>query len=122
MNIIGDAGNINVPGDIWQQVVDFYKEQLGPFTSNDGTVAIWQQGTFELQLIRNNNVAFTGEANAFVGWPSPPKAGHNLNIYPVYPNKQGQSPYTITQVSLKIISTFFPKGEIEFGVIYNPPY
>ena len=122
MNIISGPGIINVPGDVWDQVVEFYKVQLGPFTSNDGTVAIWQQGTFKLQLIRNNNVALTGEPNAFVGWPSPPKAGNTLNISPVYPNEQGQSLYTITLVSLKTSSTLFPQSKIEFGVIYNPPY
>ena len=122
MNIISGPGIINVPGDVWDLVIKFYEEQLGPFTSNNGTVAIWQQGTFELQLIRNNNVEFTGEPNAFVGWPSPPKSGQNLNVYPVYPNGQGQSHYIITMVSFKTSSKLFTQSKIEFGVIYNPPY
>jgi len=122
MNIVGVAGNINVPSDVWDKVVAFYTQQLGPHNSNDGAIAIWQQENSKLQLTKITGQAFTGVNNVFVGWPFALKAGNDLNVLPVYLGKQGQTPYTITLVSLKTSSTFFPQSEIEFGVIYNPPY
>ena len=122
MNIIGEAGNINVPSDVWLQVVDFYTKQLGPATSTGATIVIWQQEKSKLQLTKITGQAFTGENNVFVGWSSAPKAGKDLNVFPVYPGKQGLTPYTVSVVSLKTSSTFFPQSELEFGVIYNPPY
>ena len=122
MNISAGPGPINVPGDQWDRVVAFYTAQLGPPASNDGAVAIWQQGTSELRLIRNNGEALTGEPNAFVGWPAPPFQGRSLNVYPVYPGARGSSPYAITLASIKVRSALFPQVELEFGVIHNPPY
>ena len=122
MNIIGDAGNINVPGDIWDQVVLFYKEQLGPATSNDGAIAIWQQEKSKLQLTKITGQAFTGVNNVFVGWSSAPKAGNDLNVLPVYIGKQSSTPYTVSVVSIETTSASFVRGKIQFGVIYNPPY
>ena len=121
MNIIGDAGNINIPGDIWDQVVLFYKEQLGPATSNDGAIAIWQQEKSKLQLTKITGQAFTGVNNVFVGWSSAPKAGKDLNVLPVYPGKQVSTPYTVSVVSFETTSDSFVGGKIQFGVIYNPP-
>ena len=123
MNIIGEAGNINVPSDVWDKVVAFYTQQLGPPNSNDGAIAIWQQGDSKLQLTKRTDQAFKGVNNVFVGWPSASKAGKDLNVLPVYVGKQGSStPYTVSESSLKTSSKFFPQSEIEFGVIYNPPY
>ena len=124
MNIIGDAGNINVPSDVFDQVVMFYNQQLGPATTPPGAaIAIWQQGDSKLQLTKITGQAFTGVNNVFVGWSSAPKAGKDLNVLPFYVGKQGSStPYTVSEGSLKTSSTFFPQSEIECGVIYNPPY
>ena len=123
MNIIGEAGNINVPSDVWDKVVAFYTQQLGPPNSNDGAIAIWQQENSKLQLTKITGQAFTGVNNVFVGWSSAPKAGKTLNVLPFYVGKQGSStPYTVSESSLKTSSKFFPQSEIEFGVIYNPPY
>ena len=121
MNIIGDAGNINIPGDIWDQVVIFYTQQLGPVTSNDGAIAIWQQEKSKLQLTKITGQAFTGVNNVFVGWSSAPKAGKDLNVLPVYPGKQVSTPYTVSVVSFETTSDSFVGGKIQFGVIYNPP-
>ena len=123
MNIIGDAGNINVPGDIWQLVVDFYTQQLGPATTQSGApIAIWQQGNSKLQLTKINDQVFTGVDNVFVGWSSAPKAGNDLNVLPVYIGKQSSTPYTVSVVSIETTSASFVRGKIQFGVIYNPPY
>ena len=122
MNIIGEAGNINVPSDVWLQVVDFYTKQLGPATSTGATIVIWQQEKSKLQLTKITGQAFTGENNVFVGWSSAPKAGVDFNVFPVYTGKQGSTPYTVSVASFKTSSTFFSQSELEFGVIYNPPY
>lgn len=126
MNIVAGPGIINVPADIWDQVVAFYTAQLGPPTSDDGNVAIWQQGPSEFKLVKIVAEAFSGEPNVFLGWPSSPTGGHNLNVSPVYPDHQGSSlaPYTITLASIKLPSALFAQGKvyIEFGVIHNPPY
>ena len=122
MNIIGDAGNINIPGDIWDLVVIFYTQQLGPVTSTDGAIAIWQQEKSKLQLTKITGQAFTGVNNVFVGWSSAPKAGKDLNVLPVYPGKQVSTPYSVSVVSFETTSDSFVGGKIQFGVIYNPPY
>ena len=122
MNISAGPGLINVPGDQWDRVVAFYTVQLGPPASNDGAVAIWRQAPFEVKLIKNNGEPFTGEPNAFVGWPAPPFQGRSLNVFPVYPGARGSLPYAITLASIKVQSALFPRSELEFGVIHNPPY
>lgn len=123
MNIIGDAGNINIPGDIWDQVVIFYTQQLGPATTPLGApIAIWQQEKSKLQLTKITGQAFTGVNNVFVGWSSAPKAGKDLNVLPVYPGKQVSTPYTVSVVSFETTSDSFVGGKTQFGVIYNPPY
>lgn len=122
MNIIGDTGNINVPSDIWLQVVDFYTKQLGPATSTSSDIVIWQQENSKLQLTKINDQVFTGVNNVFVGWSSAPKAGNDLNVLPVYLGKQGSTPYTVSVVSLETTSASFFGVKIQFGVIYNPPY
>ena len=122
MNIIGDAGNINVPSDIWDQVVLFYNQQLGTATSTNAATVIWEQDKSKLQLNKINDQAFTGVDNVFVGWSSAPKAGNDLNVLPVYIGKQSSTPYTVSVVSIKTTSASFVRGKIQFGVIYNPPY
>lgn len=122
MNIIGDAGNINVPSDIWDQVVLFYNQQLGTATSTNAATIIWEQDKSKLQLNKINDQAFTGVDNVFVGWSSAPKAGNDLNVLPVYIGKQSSTPYTVSVVSIKTTSASFVRGKIQFGVIYNPPY
>ena len=122
MNIIGDAGNINVPSDIWDQVVLFYNQQLGTATSTNAATVIWEQDKSKLQLNKINDQAFTGVDNVFVGWSSAPKAGNDLNVLPVYIGKQSSTPYTVSVVSIETTSASFVRGKIQFGVIYNPPY
>ena len=125
MNIITGPGIITVPGDVWDQVVEFYTNQLGPPTSNDGAVAIWQQGTFELRLIKSSEKGFTGAQDVYVGVPYQPQGGLGLSVIPFYAGQQGSaSPYTITLCDTQSTTELFVQGKtvVKFGVIYNPPY
>lgn len=126
MNIDTGPGIINVPGDVWDQVVEFYKEQLGPFTSNDdGAVAIWQQGNFELKLLKSAELDSTAARDVYVGVPYQPQGGLNLSVIPFYAGHQGSaSPYTITLYDIQLTTKLSVQGNtvVKFGVIYNPPY
>lgn len=126
MNIITDPGIITVPGDVWDKVIEFYNNQLGLSSlSDDKTVATWQQGAFELKLIKNSTKSFTGSQNIYAGVPYQFQGDLDIDVIPLYTGHQGStSSYTITLHHIQLTTELFIQGKtvVKFGVIYNPPY